>query len=319
MSQEILLDTGTNEVEILEFYLGTQSFGINVAKVLQIVAYDESKFTAIPGDDPAQPGVLLLWHDRTIPLINLNAALNRKSNEKAVRPIVLVTRFNDVVNGFLISSVNRIHRINWDQLEPVSSIIEKHSSNITGTVTVEGEDILLVDFEYLIAELFPETKMSENLKESDVVNEKGRSDVHIVFAEDSTFIRNSVTGLLAQVGFTHVDVFENGHDAFVHLEKMAAKAVSDNVPVAEYVSLVVTDIEMPKMDGLTLCRKIRDELKMDKVPVAIFSSLIDDQMSVKCKEVGADVYATKPKISELIGMIDGLLKINDEPSLAKTG
>lgn len=309
MAQEILLDSGTNEVEILEFFLGEQSFGINVAKVTQIVALDDLEFTSVPDRSDSYLGVLL-WHGQTIPFIDLSVALRRRKIERSERPIVLVTRFNDVTNGFLISGVNYIHRVGWDQIDPPSSIIEKNSSTITGSVHIDDRDILLIDFEYIVADIFPETKMSHKMGESNLTENLAREDVRLVFAEDSTFVRRNVTALLAKVGYRNVKTFENGQDAYEYLSDLKKKTDASGNELTDLVNLVVTDIEMPRMDGLTLCKKLKKELGFDTVPVALFSSLIDDQMGQKCKEVGADVYISKPKINELVSLIDGLLHIN---------
>ncbi len=308
MAHEILLETGTNEVEILEFFLDDQSFGVNVAKIMQIADFEEGKFTPLPDQGEANMGVIL-WHDRTIPLINLNKVLKRQQRQQSERPIVLITRFNDTTNGFFISGVNRIHRLGWDDISPSNSLIENHSSNFTGSVNIDGREILLVDFEYLIAELFPETKMSHDLEHSNVHKGLERGDCKLVFAEDSVFIRKSVVKLLSQVGYSQVDAFENGQDAYNYLARLVKQAKSEGRDISDYVNLVLTDIEMPKMDGLTFCRRLKQDLGMSKTKVAIFSSLIDTQMIEKCKDVGADAYTTKPKISELVELIDGLLHV----------
>ncbi|NOR10789.1 MAG: response regulator [Desulfovibrionaceae bacterium] len=308
MAHEILLDSGTNEVEILEFSIGSQSFGINVAKVTQIIPYDADKFTAIPDDSEAILGVFL-WHGQTIPLIDLNTALRRKPIEQSDRPLVLVTKFNEVVNGFLISSVNRIRRVNWDDIDPACTLIEKHTSMITGSIHIKDRDILMIDFEFIIAELFPETKMTHSLEESLIKKELSRENAKIIFAEDSVFIRKNVVKLLRQVGYNHVSAFENGMDAFEHISALVKQTKKEGCDISKYIDLVVTDIEMPKMDGLTLCRRIKKELGLSQVPVAIFSSLIDEQMTEKCKEVGADMYTTKPKIDTLITLLDDALHI----------
>lgn len=305
MAQDILLDIGTNEVELLEFMLGEQSFGINVAKIMQIVAYEAARHTAVPSESPALLGVFL-WQERTIPLIDLNVALNRKdeASEKP-HPIVLVTRFNNVTNGFLINNVNRIHRIDWERIKSAGPVVSTYSSNVTGSVSIEGKEILLVDFEYIVAELFPALKMSCNLKTA--TGQGGRELAKIVFAEDSKFIRTNVISLLRQVGYQNVSAFENGQDAFLYLQELISRAAREKCPVSELVSLVITDIEMPKMDGLTLCRNIKEESGLAMIPVAIFSSLVDEQMAAKCKEVGADIYTTKPRISELVELVDQML------------
>jgi len=308
MATDILLDTGTNEVEILEFILGEQSFGINVAKVMQIIAYDESKLTVTPDDNGAILGVFL-WQGKTIPLIHLSRALNRQDERLFERPIVLVTRFNEVTNGFLVSNVNKINRVNWDKITPISQIISDHSSNITSSVNIEGKDILLVDFEYLVASLFPGVRMDHNLEDAHISKELNRQDVKIVFAEDSAFIRGNVISLLAKVGYSQITPFENGQEALEYVKKVQKQAESERRPIREYLNLVISDVEMPKMDGLTLCRKIKKELNLPDLPVAMFSSLIDEQMAIKCQEVGADAYTCKPKISELVSMLDNLLQV----------
>ncbi len=125
MEQEILLDSGTNEVELLEFFLADQSFAINVSKILQIITYDETKLTAVPDTPDAVKGVLL-WRDRTINLIDLHQALNSNKGVRSERPIVLVTGFNDQTNAFLTDGVTKIHRINWSQIAPVGNFLDIH-------------------------------------------------------------------------------------------------------------------------------------------------------------------------------------------------
>jgi two-component system chemotaxis response regulator CheV len=114
---------------------------------------------------------------------------------------------------------------------------------------------------------------------------------------------------LKKDGFKHVKSFENGLDAFDHINTLVSQAKSENKPISDFINLVITDIEMPKMDGLTLCRHIKKDLGLSEIPVALFSSLIDEQMTVKCKEAGADVFTSKPQIGELIVLIDDLLHV----------
>ena len=121
-NQGILLETGTNEVEIIEFYLGGQSFGINVAKVKQIVQFEAKLLTEIPETHPAVLGTFL-YRGSTSPLIDLNKALHReKVTQDDERTLVLVSEFNNTVNSFQIDGINRIHRISWDQLQPLSQL-----------------------------------------------------------------------------------------------------------------------------------------------------------------------------------------------------
>nr|MBF0222709.1 chemotaxis protein CheV [Desulfobulbaceae bacterium] len=310
MADTILLESGTNEVELLEFFLEDESFGINVAKVSQIVPFDRENLTAIPTDDKAILGTLL-WHKRTIPLIDLSTALNKRpSTATEVRKIVLVTEFNGVINGFLTDGVNRIFRVSWDKISPISSFLGKYSSTVTGSIKVDDREILLIDFEFVVAELFPDTKMGyHSLGISNTGSTTSRETKNIVFAEDSPFIRSTIIKLLNKSGYTKINSFENGQEAFNFFEESVKSG--NNSPDTR-VDLVISDIEMPKMDGLTLCRSIKREMGLETIPVIIFSSLVNDQMIHKCKEVGADGYTTKPQVNELLQLMDGLLGVDQK-------
>ena len=305
MSNEILLESGTNEVEILEFFLGEQGFGINIAKIAQIIPYDRGKLTVVPHDNPAFLGTLL-WQGQTIPLIDLNVFL-RIDRQEVEHQIVLVTEFNGVRNGFLTDGVNRIHRISWQAISPMGALLDRYTSVCTGSIHIDGNDILLIDFEYIISGINPETSVSFRRVEEKVA--AGRGDNVVIFVEDSAFIRNAIAGQLAKLGYSQLMVFENGQDACDHIRGRLDTARQRGPAPASLPAMVVTDIEMPKMDGLALCRTIKKELQLDTVPVVLFSSLINEQMAFKCREVGADAFLTKPRVDELVGVMDRLLGI----------
>ena len=307
--QKVLLESGTNELEILEFFMGGQSYGINVAKILQIIPYNAGDFTETPESPPEMPGVLL-WRGKTLPLIDLNVALNPRTTIEAERPIVLVTEFNNVENCFLTDGVNRIHRLSWEQVDPVTEFLEKYTARITGSVHVDQTDILLVDFERLVAELFPESDLGYHAQEIPVEDlEALRSEKRIVFAEDSGFIRATITNILKDAGYKHVAEFENGKDALNYMTRQKKLAEEEGNPITDYVNILISDIEMPQLDGLTLCKRVKGDSVYSDTPVVMFSSMINEQMVLKCQDVGADAHATKPQIKELVQIIDGLLKI----------
>jgi len=172
MGNEILLESGTNEVEILEFFLGDQGFGINIAKIAQILPFDRAKLTVIPHSSPAFMGALL-WQGRTIPLIDLKGFLHQ-SQQTIEQPIVLVTEFNGVKNGFLTDGVNRIHRVSWGAISPMGPLLDRYSSACTGSIHIQDKDILLIDFEFIIASINPETSISA--KHIDQRVDTGRGD-----------------------------------------------------------------------------------------------------------------------------------------------
>lgn len=305
---QILLESGTNEVEILEFYLGGQSYGINVSKVLQIISFEEDRFTRTPDADPAMPGVLL-WRGRTIPFVDLQAALHVSGRMEVERPIALVTEFNNLTCSFLTEGVNRIHRIGWDRIDQLDAYMGQFSAHFTGSVHVDDKDILLVDFEYIVASFFPETKLDseKQLKLPEDITPEDRETRHVLLAEDSAFIRQTILTILKRAGYTHVESFENGKTAFEQLMRLKRRAQEENRPITDVLDLVISDIEMPQLDGLTLCRRLKEDNALGRTPVIIFSSLINEQMAVKCREVGADAFITKPQMAELVGTLDRLL------------
>ncbi|MGE4292239.1 MAG: chemotaxis protein CheV [Desulfovibrio sp.] len=306
--KQILLESGTNEVEILEFYLGGQSYGVNVSKVLQIISYEPEKFTRTPDADPAMPGVLL-WRGTPIPFVDLYAAMNVTTRVEVERPIALVTEFNNLVCSFLTDGVNRIHRIGWDRIDQLDAYMTQFSAHFTGSVHVDDKDILLVDFEYLLASFFPETKLDseKQLLLPEDVTPENRQTKRILLAEDSAFIRQTILTILERSGYAQVMPFENGLLAFEHLVGLKKQAQAQEKPIADFVQLVISDIEMPQLDGLTLCRRLKEDQLYGSTPVIIFSSLINEQMAVKCREVGADAFITKPQMAQLVGTLDKLL------------
>ncbi len=305
MLNEILTESGTNEVEFLEFYLNQQSFAINVAKVIQIITFNDEDLTRIPGGPDSMLGSLL-WRDHTIDLIDLSLALNNVEEESLERTVVLITNFNDMTCGFRINGVNRIHRVSWNSIQPMDKVLDRYSPRFTGTLTIDEINILLVDFEKLVSELFQDHEEVEIKNELSPKNRAGqRSAKNIVFAEDSALIRNNMMNYLKTAGY-QVQAHENGKSAWDHLDKLK-DTVGEEINMAEIINLIITDIEMPQMDGLTFCRKIKEDGQLSEIPVVIFSSLINKQMAIKCEEVGADGYLAKPKSKDLIKKIDDIL------------
>ncbi len=305
MSTDILTESGTNEAEFLEFYLNNQSFAINVAKVIQITSFNDQELTRTAGGPDSVLGSLL-WRDHTIDLIDLSAALNSVEDDQSEKSVVLITNFNNMTCGFRIDGVNRIHRISWNNIQPMDGMLDRYSPRFTGTLTIEDKNILLVDFETLLSELFFDDEEADLKKElSQESREEQREGFNIVFAEDSALIRNNMLKYLKLAGY-QVKAFENGKAAWDYVHELRY-ATEDGKTVADSVSLIITDIEMPQMDGLTFCRKIKEDQWLSEIPVVMFSSLINEQMALKCEEVGANDYLSKPRSKELILKVDEIL------------
>ncbi len=305
MESDILTESGTNEAEFLEFYLNNQSFAINVSKVVQIIPYNDDSLTRTAGGPESAMGSIL-WRDHTIDLIDLCLALNYEEVEVPEQSVVLVTNFNNVTCGFRIKGVNRIHRVNWNAIQPMDTLLDRYSPRFTGSITIEGKNILLVDFETLISQMFTDEEAAGIKK---ILSEESaaelRKGMRIVFAEDSNLIRKNLVKYLKMAGYD-VNEFENGQSAWDYVSGLKSSA-KEGVEITDVVNLIVTDIEMPKMDGLTFCRKIKEDEQLSKIPVVIFSSMINEQMAIKCNEVGANGHLAKPQSKELIQKIDEIL------------
>lgn len=303
-SRGILLDTGTNEVEIAEIVIGDQSFGINVAKVQQIIQAANTDITHLPTGHPSLLGTFL-FRERSIPLIDLKHALYREYISQDQNPIILVTEFNRTTLGFMINGAQRIHRFSWDDLQPLSPFLRNNTSHITGTLTVDKTDIMILDIEQLTSEILPNVAFRESadeMKRGDLRELRGQTT--ILYAEDSAFVRGSVVRELKKHGYVNVIEADNGKTALTHVHDLKLEAEKGKFPLTNKLHGVLTDIEMPQMDGLTLCRKLKKEMNLTDLPVVIFSSLISDQMKRKCDEVGADEALSKPQIEEIITTLD---------------
>lgn len=315
-SKEILLESGTNEMEILEFYLGTQSFGLNVQKLIEIIPYDEKRRTSIPESPPSVLGIFEV-RGQSIPLIDLGLHLGKAPEPQAsdeTRKIVLVCTFNKRTNAFLVDGVNQIHRHSWNDVIPMAHYLDQYKPRFTGSVSIDKREILIVDLEHVVSEVDPELVINqhgfgrdrvENPKESNC--RESRQKVGLMLAEDSSIIRHSIKKVLGESGYSQLEIYPDGEDCYNAICRLLKDCNNSEEELLKHLDLVITDIEMPKMDGLTLCRKVREVLGLKNLKIVMFSSLISEQMAFKCDSVGANGYMSKPEIHELIEMVDKLV------------
>jgi len=307
----ILLESGTNELEIVEFYLDEKRgdekyrgyYGINVAKVLEILQMPE--LTDMP--EVSHPSVLGAFNlrEEIIPLIDLAGWLKKDRLEQEP-PKVIVTEFNRTKSAFLVSGVTRIHRINWNEVEAPTGYVSSLTVNsITGVVKFPERIIFILDMEKITADLNPDQVPVEEPAEN-VRQEIQSKEVKALVADDSTMARKMITGILEKAGFK-VHPVENGSLALQHLKAMQAKALRTNQPLSNFVDVVVSDIEMPVMDGHTLTRNIKEDGALRNLPVVLCSSIITDTLHHKGIAVGADDQVSKAELSELVGRVMTLL------------
>ncbi|WP_321495997.1 chemotaxis protein [uncultured Desulfobacter sp.] len=298
--QGILLESGTNELELLAVLINDQPFGINVAKVQSIQQYDQKSIAILPNKVPGVLG-MLLYRNKTIPVMDLAQILDIEETIEYEREIVVVTEFNNSVNGFKVSGVRRIYRISWKDLVPLDQTIGD-TNCFTGSVSIEGDQILVVDLEHILSTIFPDLIIEDVSEENLIKNERiTRDQLQIIFTDDSSTIRTGVSRALKSAGFSNITEFENGFQTLQHLEMNFGNGEQDLSKV-----VLISDIEMPQMDGLTLCKNVKQNSNLKNIFTIMFSSLINKQMIAKCNAVKADNYVTKPETNQLIQLLDEL-------------
>ena len=301
METGILLESGTNELEILQFQMGDNFYGINVAKIREILSYEVP--TPIPNADPRIEGIFMP-RDEVISVINLAECLSMGHPDNTANDMYIVTNFNKLNAAFHVNAVMGIHRVSWsDIIKPDSTINAAGAGMATGIVRIDGKLIIVLDFEKIVSEINPET----GLKISDVEHMRGRerSEAPILIAEDSALLSKMIVNCLKQAGYDNITTTDNGQECW---EKLQSYLKSGNID--DKVACVITDIEMPQMDGHRLTKLIKTDDSLKHIPVVIFSSLVNDEMRRKGEQLGANAQLSKPEIGQLVAAIDGLIAEN---------
>lgn len=296
METNILLENGTNELEILEFKLDEDSYGINVAKIKEIITYQP--VTPVPNSHPSIEGIFMP-RDTMITAINLKNCLQRGSQEGG--GLFIITNFNKLDIAFHVDSVVGIHRVSWgDIIKPDATVNTVESGVSTGIVKFDNRLVIILDFEKIVTDISPETGLK--VTEVEDFGQRRRSDVPIVMAEDSALLNKLISDSLKKSGYTNLVNCVNGKEAWDFISQCRDEGTLD-----KKVGLVITDIEMPIMDGHHLTKLIKTDDTTKHVPVIIFSSLVNDEMRRKGEQLGADAQLSKPEIGNLVKEIDDLL------------
>lgn len=296
MDTKILLENGTNELEILEFTLAGNSYGINVAKIKEIITYQA--VTPVPNSHPSIEGIFMP-RDTMITAIDLKNCLGRGESEP--KGLFIVTNFNQLDIAFHVEAVLGIHRVSWrDIIKPDVTISSADESVATGIIKKNGKLIIILDFEKIVSDINPETglKMSE-------INELGprtRSSVPILIAEDSPLLNKLIVDSLKASGYENLIHTENGQQAYDVITQC-----KEDGTLHDHVRCIITDIEMPEMDGHRLTKLVKTDDATKDIPVIIFSSLVNDEMKRKGESLGADAQLSKPEIGNLVRIVDELV------------
>ncbi len=298
MDTNILLESGTNELEILEFMVSGNHYGINVAKVREILTHQI--VTPIPNSHPCIDGIFMP-RDVIITVINLNRKLGFQEQEDVRDNMLIVTNFNNLNIGFDVQHVLGIHRVSWSDIVKPDSTVNNPGSAIATGIIKKGNDLIIVlDFERIVEEICPETSLK--VSEISKLGSRERNSSPILVSEDSPLLSKLVENSLHEAGYTNVTMTANGQEAWDKLLEL-----KKNNGVNYGVKCVITDIEMPLMDGHRLVKLIREDEALKHLPIIIFSSLINEDMKRKGERLGADAQVSKPELGQLVHIIDGLL------------
>ncbi|MBI1675050.1 chemotaxis protein [Shewanella sp. NKUCC05_KAH] len=313
---EILTESGTNELEIIEFHLHKTlpngghkvcHYGINVAKVREVIRVPET--SDYPNAQRHMVGVFSL-REKLIPLVDLAGWLGISTPEDLTHKVVIVTDFNKMINGFLIDSVRSIHRVSWEQVESPSQFLEAGENDcVVAVVRRDGMLIMILDFEKIIADINPELSMDKydvTLDRSVLINDKmlaKREAKTILIVDDSAFIRKMIENTLRSAGYNIITA-KDGGDALEMLMEFENLADQDNASISDFVSAIITDVEMPRMDGMHLVKRLRESKAYRQMPIVMFSSLMSEDNRAKAMALGANDTITKPEIGRMVGMID---------------
>ncbi|MCP3030635.1 chemotaxis protein [Halobacillus sp. A1] len=298
-NEGILLESGTNELEVVEFSVGDNRFGINVIKVKEIL--NPAPVTQIPHSHSSVEGIIEIRGD-VVPVVDMASALGFAPSDHPHQDKFILAEFNQTKIVFHVHTVTQIHRISWEDIEKPGRMYHGLEKQITGIIKKDDEMLLLLDFEKVVADITPETSIhKEQMK---VLEKRERSHKKILIAEDSALLRGLLQETLKEAGYVHTFLFENGKEAYAHL----LKQVENGKNILDEYQLIITDIEMPRMDGHHFTKLIKQHEELQVLPVVIFSSLITADLKHKGEKVGADAQISKPEIVGLIRTIDNVIQ-----------
>lgn len=294
----ILLESGTNEIEVMEFTIDGSLYGINVAKVKEILVSEPVK--PMPHAHHAVEGIFKP-RDMVLTVVDLPKYLTRVEGVKNPKDLFIITEFNKMNIAFRVHTVVGISRISWRDIQKPDKAVSGGEEGVaTGIAQCGGNLVTILDFEKIIAEIAPETSIQ--MSEIDALGHRDRSDANILVAEDSVLLSKMIEEALHKSGYVKTKMFPNGQELWDYLSSIRNDAYLDQM-----ASLIITDIEMPQMDGHRLTKLVKDDRILQHIPLVIFSSLITDEMRIKGKELGADEQMSKPEIGHLVYVIDQLL------------
>lgn len=297
LDKEILLESGTNELEVLVFDVADYTFGINVAKVREVLP--AAQITALPRAHRSIRGVFKL-RNRVIPCVSLLEHLGIASSRENPESTMILTDLNQQETAFLVDGVERIHRLSWEHILPVPGLEALSRTPVTALARCDQRLILMLDFEMILDDV-----TNQYFRTDEVANPLGlaRESLRLLLAEDSPTVREAIGTTLRASGYTNLQFFENGADAWQWIEERFRAAGR----VEDVGDLLIADVEMPRVDGLHLTKRIKEHPELRRIPVLLYSSIVTPDNRKKGDAVGADAQVAKPELTEVVRLADELI------------
>ena len=298
---------GTNRLEVLLFNLGkdnrsgrTETYGVNVFKVREVMLVPE--ITQAPEMPPSVEGVVSL-RGQVIPVINLPDFCGVQTDDTPA--ILIITEYNKHVQGFLVHAVDMIERLAWEDVKvPPAMIAQQHGGLVTAVTELkDGRLVMIMDVEMVLAKT---AGFGESEDEFQGIQTFSRKDITILFADDSTVARHQITRTLDHLGASYISCI-NGSEAWAKLREIADRAEATGQAITDTIQLILTDVEMPEMDGYVLTKKVKADSRFNGIPVIMHSSLSAEANKDLGKGVGADAYVAKFEPVELAATLRELL------------
>lgn len=303
--KKVITEVGTNEWQVVVFFLGEQSFAINVDKTREILRWPGCR--VIPDSPKSLIGITSV-RGEVLPMVDLRVFLGVSPSVDLEQSKVIIAEFNEVKLGFVVDAVERIYRINSEDLD--SSLTGKYLGEwILYVIKRDSRNVLLLDYEAIVQTISPQLSMQNKWDPSKAIalmeGLGDPADFRIIVAEDSPLIRKQIKDSLASGGFTNLLLCSDGREAYEEIMKEGA-----------HFDVLVTDVEMPRLDGLALTRRIKENPATKDLPIIVFSSIMAEDIKVKAASVGARYQITKPEISQLVEFVARIVREKQEEAQA---